>query len=164
MRFCTVRYRNNHKECTLIQSEPCRQWRRWGQTQQPYQSAATAIVPPFIRPIPSSTEPAECQPLGVTAPQSSTTRRLAPSSRPRFSAWAWCWDLVVCYFDSSSFSSQGRSIFKRDEQCPFKDTIRSSRLSPRAFLQLFQLEFGNVLIFQVAARPRDSLREFQFDD
>jgi len=27
-------------------------------------------------------------------------------------------------------------------------------------LELFKLEFGNVLIFQVAARPRDSLREF----
>jgi hypothetical protein len=25
----------------------------------------------------------------------------------------------------------------------------------------FKLEFGNVLIFQVAARPRDSFREFQ---
>ena len=28
-------------------------------------------------------------------------------------------------------------------------------------LVLFKLSFGNVLIFQVAARPRDSLREFQ---
>ena len=108
------------------------------------------FVPLFIRPIPSSTDPAECQPLGVTAPQSSTTRRLAPSSRPRFSARAWCWDLVVCYLILRPFSSP-------------RTLPSSNEMSTNLFqdVELFRLEFGNVLIFQVAARPRDSLREFQ---
>jgi hypothetical protein len=56
-----------------------------------------------------------------------------------------CW-----LFDYSSiFIAKDASIFKGDEH------------EPLSSLEIFNFEFGNVLILQVAARPRNSIREFQ---
>ena len=78
---------------------------------------------------------------------------------------------IVLEFDYLLFDSSPISIAKDAPSSNEMSTnlfqgsgTRAFCLAPHAFLGLFKLECGNVLIFQVAARPRDSLREFQLSD
>ncbi len=62
-------------------------------------------------------------------------------------------------FDSSPVFI-AKDALPSNEMSPNLFQRHDPELAPYAFLELCKLEFGNVLIFQVAAIPRDSLREF----